>query len=114
MSALTLAINNAATAERRRTGQARGQRTALRGEAAPHTADDGDVVLALLSRARSFIERMATKRQASNVNRNRVESRRQLAKLPVQVRNDLLLPEQPPIRTPDRNGWYGAATDHNV
>jgi hypothetical protein len=55
-----------------------------------------DIVLQVLSRAQLIIERMADRRRAGNVVRNRVETRRQLAKLPVRVRNDLLPAEQQP------------------
>ncbi|MCZ4093019.1 hypothetical protein [Sinorhizobium psoraleae] len=65
-------------------------------------AGDGDIVLALLSRARSLIDRIATRRHASNIARNRVETRRELAKLPARVRNDLLLAEQQPVTLSDR------------
>ncbi|WP_331374638.1 hypothetical protein [Sinorhizobium chiapasense] len=63
---------------------------------------DGDIVLAILSHARSFIDRIATRRRANNLARNRVETRRELAKLPARVRNDLLLAEQQPVTLSDR------------
>ncbi|MBP1882314.1 hypothetical protein [Sinorhizobium mexicanum] len=71
---------------------------------APSTiiAGDGDIVLAILSHARSFIDRIATRRRANNIARNRVETRRELAKLPARVRNDLLLAEQQPLILSDR------------
>lgn len=69
--------------------------------AAPSSGDD-DMVLAILSHARAFIDRIATRRRANNVARNRVETRRELARLPARVRNDLLLMEQHPATPSDR------------
>ncbi|MQW90060.1 hypothetical protein [Sinorhizobium saheli] len=79
------------------TGVGRRLQGAGAASALPRSGDDGDMVLAMLARARSLIDRVADRRRADNVVRNRVETRRQLAKLPARVRNDLLQPEQQPI-----------------
>ncbi|OAP42758.1 hypothetical protein AU381_16485 [Sinorhizobium glycinis] len=109
MTALTLAIDNAAATARRISGTPIvNNGVQIMDVSGPHpddvirqAGDDGDFVLAMLSRARIFIERVAARRRATNVARTRVETRRQLAKLPTRVRNDLLQAEQKVIRSPD-------------
>lgn len=109
MTALTLAIDNAAATARRISGTPANHKGVPMMDAeglqlkgfTRQAVDDGDFVLAMLSRARIFIERIADRRRATNVARNRVETRRQLAKLPARVRNDLLQAEQKVIRAPD-------------
>ncbi|MBB4188112.1 hypothetical protein [Sinorhizobium terangae] len=73
----------------------------LQPETTALASGDEDMVLAILSRARSFIDRIATRRRANNIARNRVETRRELARLPARVRNDLLLAEQQPAPLSD-------------
>ncbi|MCA1370036.1 hypothetical protein I6F15_21870 [Bradyrhizobium sp. BRP14] len=110
MSAITLAIDNGATAGPWIAGAATTEQTMRTADGtvdrtgtAPQRPRDGDdIVLVVLSRARLFIERMADRRRAGNIVRNRVETRRQLAKLPARVRNDLLPAEQQPTSTPAR------------
>ncbi|RVI02818.1 hypothetical protein CN205_25245 [Sinorhizobium meliloti] len=109
MSALTLAINNGAPHERPAPSAAPTDR-------APRQArsiDEGDIVLAMLWHARSLIELIAERRRAGNLVRNRVETRRQLARLPARVRNDLLPAEQQPIRASDRKAIAGEI-NHDV
>ena len=109
MTALTLAIDNAAATARRISPVSFGK---VADASVPHQnrlirqpGDDCDFVLAMLSRARALIERIAERRRAVNVARNRVETRRQLAKLPARVRNDLLQAEQNVIRSPDTSSY---------
>ncbi|RVH31529.1 hypothetical protein [Sinorhizobium meliloti] len=109
MSALTLAINNGAPHERPApsaapTGRAPRQARSI---------DEGDIVLAMLWHARSLIELIAERRRAGNLVRNRVETRRQLARLPARVRNDLLPAEQQPIRASDRKA-IAVEINHDV
>ena len=103
MSALMLAIDNGAPDERP------GPSAAPTGRAPrqARTVDEADIVLAMLWHARSLIERIAERRRAGNLVRNRVETRRQLARLPARVRNDLLPAEQQPIRASDRTTKAG-------
>ncbi|ASY56952.1 MULTISPECIES: hypothetical protein [Sinorhizobium] len=107
MTALSLAIDNAAATARRISGTPSFGKDPIGGSAPQHNrvvrhaGDDGDLVLAMLSRAQVFIERIAERRRATKLARNRVETRRQLAKLPARVRNDLLQAEQKVIRSPD-------------
>lgn len=54
---------------------------------------DGDLLLSFLSRVQSLIDRIARRRQAKRIARNRVEAERELAKLPKRVRNDLIFGE---------------------
>ncbi|ACP25621.1 hypothetical protein NGR_c18570 [Sinorhizobium fredii NGR234] len=99
MTALTLAIDNAAATARRISGTPTIDKSVPMMDAeAVHAnirqADEaGDFVLAMLSRARTLIERIANRRRATKIARNRVETRRQLAKLPAWVRNDVLQAE---------------------
>ncbi|ASY69285.1 hypothetical protein [Sinorhizobium fredii] len=107
MTALTLAIDNAAATARRISGtptidkgvpmmDAEGLHSNTR------QADDGsDFVLSMLSRARTLIERIADRRRATKIARNRVETRRQLAKLPAWVRKDVLQAEYKAISAPE-------------
>lgn len=105
MTALTLAIDNPASTRRINRIPALDNGAEARN---PHhhgvirqAGDDGDFVLAMLSQARQLLERLANRRRATNVARNRVETRRQLAKLPTQVRDDLLHAERKVIVAPD-------------
>ncbi|APG84873.1 hypothetical protein [Sinorhizobium americanum] len=105
MTALTLAIDNAAT-PRRLTGtpifgNGVTDGSTLQHDRAVRQAGDDDFVLATLSRVQILIERIANRRRAMKLARNRVETLRQLAKLPARVRNDLLQAEQKVIRSPD-------------
>ncbi|MDK1373274.1 MULTISPECIES: hypothetical protein [unclassified Sinorhizobium] len=108
MSALTLVITpRGNTSYMKADGQmtvAAKQDTIVRlqPETVALSSSDGDMVLAILSHARSLIDRIATRRRANNVARNRVETRRELARLPARVRNDLLLAEQQPAALSDR------------
>ncbi|WP_244519856.1 MULTISPECIES: hypothetical protein [unclassified Ensifer] len=54
---------------------------------------DGDLVLSLLSHVQSLIDGIARKRRAKRIARNRVETYRELAKLPKRVRNDVIFGE---------------------
>ncbi|OHV77942.1 hypothetical protein [Ensifer sp. LCM 4579] len=98
MAALTLAIDNAATSARHANGVASARALASgcpRGEdAAPRPRGDDDFLLFMLARAQLIIERIAADRRAARIDRNRVETRRQLAKLPAWVRDDLFHAEQ--------------------
>ncbi|PST21970.1 hypothetical protein C7U60_11940 [Mesorhizobium plurifarium] len=121
MSALTLAIDNGVPRERLRpSGGATGQASRYPDAtgrsldtATARTTDEGDVVLAMLMHARSLIEMIAERRRAGNLVRNRVETRRQLARLPTWVRNDLLPAEQQPSRASDRTAAAGEI-NHDV
>ncbi|WEX86772.1 hypothetical protein PZN02_003102 [Sinorhizobium garamanticum] len=108
MSALTLVITPHGNASYMKTD---GQMAAavkpdtvvrLQPETVALASGDDDMVLAILSHARSFIDRIATRRRANNIARNRVETRRELARLPARVRNDLLLMEQHPATPSDK------------
>lgn len=109
MAALTLAIENP-TAERRAKKIASSKRLMLRAPEPIHLAtgssafgDDGDLLLTFLARVRLMIDRIAAGRRAANAARNWVETRRQLAKLPSMVRDDLLHAEQSVIGAPDKD-----------
>ena len=103
MSALTLAIDNGESRRRRFRAAAPAEGAAGRIDPILQSSvDESDIVLAMLLHARSLIERIADRRRAGNVVRNRVETRRQLAKLPTRVRNDLLPAEQQPVGAADR------------
>jgi hypothetical protein len=109
MAALTLAIDNAAATTRSANGIVSANRMTLADESSLRlegvvlqAADDSDFLLAMLSRAHLMIERIAARRRAANVARNRVEARRQLAKLPAWVSNDLLHEEQKVIASTDK------------
>lgn len=98
MAALTLAIDNAATSTRQTIGVPT-ERMLASGvprvvDAAPQSSEDGDFLIYMLSRVQAIIERIVAERHAANTDRIRVETRRQLAKLPTWVRNDLFHPEQ--------------------
>lgn len=56
---------------------------------------DGDLVLSFLSFVQSLIDGIARKRREKRIARNRVETHRELAKLPKRVRNDLIFAETP-------------------
>lgn len=98
MAALTLAIDNAATSARHAIGVASARALASGsprvGGAAPRPRGDDDFLLLMLSRAQLIIERIAAERRAAKIDRNRVETCRQLAKLPAWARNDLFHAEQ--------------------
>ncbi|THK37197.1 hypothetical protein EHS39_15335 [Ensifer sp. MPMI2T] len=109
MSALTLVITPHGNAAYMKTDGQMAAATVkpetvirLQPETVALSSGDDDMVLAILSHARSFIDRIATRRRANNIARNRVETRRELAKLPARVRNDLLLAEQQPVTLSDR------------
>jgi len=110
MAALTLAIENPNTAERRGENFAPPNRSMPQAQKPVRPADrsspfrdDSDFLLALLSRAGLMIERLASERRAANAARSWVETRRQLAKLPAMVRDDLLHAEQSVIGAPDKD-----------
>lgn len=98
MAALTLAIDNAATSARQTIGVPP-ERTLASGRprvenGAQQFSGTCDFLLSMLSRVQVIIERIAAERRAANIDRIRVETRRQLAKLPTSVRNDLFHAEQ--------------------
>lgn len=108
MAALKLAIENPSAAERPAKNIASSKRLMLRAPVPIHLAngssafgDDGDFLLTFLGRVRLMIDRIAAERRAANAARNWVETRRQLAKLPSMVRDDLLHAEQSVIGAPD-------------
>jgi hypothetical protein len=109
MAALILAIENPTAAERRGENFGFSHRSMLRAQSPIRSAndssagDDGDFLLTLLSRARLMIDRIAAERRAANAARNWVETRRQLARLPPMVRDDLLHAEQSVIGAPDKD-----------
>lgn len=100
MAALRLAIDNAEATARPAGGIAFADRTTPPARAL-WPGHDRDLLLAMLSSAHMMIERIAARRRAANVARNRVETRRQLAKLPAWVSSDLLHEEQKAIRSTD-------------
>ncbi|MCA1405357.1 hypothetical protein I6F26_13345 [Ensifer sp. IC3342] len=109
MSALTLVITPHGNAAYMKTDGQMAAATAkrdtvvrLQPETVAFTSGDNDMVLAILAHVRSLIDRIATRRRANNIARNRVETRRELARLPARVRNDLLLMEQHPATPSDR------------
>ncbi|HXV29325.1 MAG TPA: hypothetical protein VD840_03245 [Sinorhizobium sp.] len=110
MAALTLAIDNPAATKRSANGFVSVDRMTPTGAASParlegvalRPGEGSDLLLALLSRAHLMIERIAARRRAANIARNRVETRRQLAKLPAWVGNDLLHEEQKVITSADK------------
>lgn len=120
MSALTLAIDNRTPGKARTASPASAGQTPWKVDTAAspdgtteRSIDKGDIVLTLLWHARSVIERIAERRRAGNLVRNRVETRRQLARLPTWVRNDLLPAEQRPVTAFDRTSSAGEI-NHDV
>lgn len=103
MAASTLAIGNAAIARHVRDTAPIEQAVPLGDRSVPHRRGENDLLLAMLSRACLLIERIAARRRAANLARNRVETRRQLDKLPAKVRNDLLRAEQKVIGQADNS-----------
>ncbi|ASY63440.1 hypothetical protein SJ05684_c19980 [Sinorhizobium sojae CCBAU 05684] len=100
MAALTLSIDDAATSTRQKNGVPSERMLAGRPsrpeDAAPHPGEDanGDFLLSMLSRVQVMIERVVAERRAAKIDRVRVKTRRQLARLPAWVRNDLFPAEQ--------------------
>lgn len=118
MSTLTLAIDNGTpgtgwTSSSAAAGKAPWILNSSLDSTMERFIDEGDIVLTLLWHARSFIERIAERRRVGNLVRNRVETRRQLARLPSRVRNDLLPVEHQPVTAFDRPAVAGGI-DHCV
>ncbi|MBP2238280.1 hypothetical protein J2Z31_004817 [Sinorhizobium kostiense] len=110
MAALTLAVANPNAAERRvenfappNRSMPQARKSIRPADRSSPSRDDRDFLLALLARAGLVIERLASERRAANAARNWVETRRQLAKLPSMVRDDLLHAELSVIGAPDKD-----------
>lgn len=108
MAALMLATGDAATSGRQTNRVPAGRMVAnvarRLDDAAPQSSGDakGDILLSMLSRMQVMIERVVAERRAANIDRVRVDTRRQLAKLPESVRNDLFPAEQKTTITSSR------------